>query len=139
MKPRYVIGIAAVLLAFAAFVPLSPGNSIETPTLDVGAVTKIEVFVHGGLKPYREINDSAELAKLVAFVNLHRTGWSKPLFEGPMPQVIVWFFVGTRQERGFGAGSNFFWTLPNLSQEASREDRKRFMEVLGLDEALLNP
>lgn len=139
MKVRYIIGLVGGLLVGGAVVVFSQGSSVELPPLDGRAVTKIEVFVHGGLKPYEEINDPTEIGKVVTFVNAHRSGWSKTMFEAPMSQVIVWFFVRSRQDRGFGAGSNFFWTSPNLSQDASQEDRKRLMEILGLDEALLNP
>jgi hypothetical protein len=139
VKRRYIIGLTGALLAGRAFVTVCHGGSIETPALDGRAVTKIEIFVHGGLTPYKEFNDPAEIAKVVTFVNAHRAGWSKPMFESPMSQVIAWFFIGTRQELGFGVESNFFWTPPNLSQGASHEDRKRLMETLGLDDALLGP
>jgi hypothetical protein len=139
-KLRYAIGSAAVLLAVIVFMSLSQGVSMEVSALNPDAVTRVEVVfqLRPELKP-KEIVDSGEIAKVVAFVNAHRNGWQKPAFEAPISQVIAWFFVGERQERGFGVGSNFFWTQPNSTQAVSGEDRKTFLRALGLDETILKP
>jgi hypothetical protein len=129
-----------VLLVAIVFMAMSQEGSIEVPALNPNVVTRIEVvfLLRPELKP-KEIVDPGEIANVVAFVNAHRRGWQKPAFEAPVSQVIAWFFIGERQERGFGVGSNFFWTQPSSTQSASDEDRKQFLQVLGLDEALLKP
>jgi hypothetical protein len=113
---------------------------MEVPALDPVVISRIEVvfLFHPELKP-KQIVDAGEITKVVAFVNAHRKGWQRPAFEAPMSQVIAWFFIGERQERGFGVGSNFFWTQPSSTQSASDDDRRAFLGALGVDETLLKP
>jgi hypothetical protein len=123
-------GLIGVIIILAVVVELAT-PTVDVPALEPAKVTKIHVA--SGLAVSQDIHDRTQIDKIVAFVNARPTGWQRPAFESPMSQVTVWFFVGERQERGFGVGCNFFWTQPDSTRDASDEERRIFLALIGLD------
>lgn len=107
-------------------------------------VTRVRVVVttreHGDV--VKEIDDPVQVGKIVAFANANLTGYQEPWLGEPLPAVEVAFYDRRLYRGHFGVGPDFFeihrGEITFMSRPASYEQVREFMELIGLDEAVLS-
>ena len=103
----------------------------------LGAVARIEVKTGSIDGPMRVIDDPAEVARVVAFVDERRGGWggSADWVGVPVPQVSADFYSGSEFLGHFGVGPGFFECHRKgsfASQSCTESEERHFLELLGL-------
>jgi hypothetical protein len=90
----------------------------------------------------KEIDDPVQVGKIVAFANANLTGYQEPWLGEPLPAVEVAFYDRRLYRGHFGVGPDFFeihrGEITFMSRPASYEQVREFMELIGLDEAVLS-
>ena len=103
----------------------------------LGHVSRVNVKL--GSMPVVKITDPQQVSQIVAFVDSHRTGWTKPWQGIPVPAVTAECFDGTMFKGSFGAGNGFFETQREggfFSQNASPSELHRFLDLTGVAHVL---
>jgi hypothetical protein len=104
----------------------------------LGAVTTITVVEKDRAHSSEKITDAKSISQLVAFVDAHRTGWTKPWYGIPVLVVTAEFYDGSTFEGYFGVGRNFFETQGDggfFSKDAQPADVRRFLDLTGVANA----
>lgn len=107
-------------------------------------VTRVRIVIttreHGDV--VKEIDDPVLVGKIVAFANANLTGYREPWMGEPLPAVEAAFYDRRLYRGHFGVGPDFFeihrGEITFMSRPASYEQVREFMELIGLDEAVLN-
>jgi len=108
------------------------------------SVTRIRIVIttastRGDL--VKEIDDPAQIERIVAFVNGNLTGYSEPWFGEPLPPIEANFYDRRLYKGHFGVGANFFeihrGQITFMSKPASDQEVREFMELIGLDQSIL--
>src|SRR5256885_1654265 len=60
------------------------------------------------------ITDTGAIAQLKAFVEEHRSGWTAPFPDTPVPRLHAYFYNGKELVGNFGVGPGFFETQYSL-------------------------
>jgi hypothetical protein len=105
----------------------------------VGPVSRVEVNGKSQFDtpPERVIDDPAEVARIVSFVDDRCQGWggTSGRFGVPIPRVSVYFYDGERFVGSFGVGPGFFETHRAggfSSRWATDREEREFLEVIGM-------
>jgi hypothetical protein len=104
-----------------------------------GNVTRVEIKDRRDELIHR-IEDKEQIQKIVAFVDEHRSGWGRPWYGIPVPQVMANFYDGQTFKGHFGVGRNFFETQREgefASKDASAEQCRTFLGLIGVDKIVL--
>jgi len=134
---RFVLWLSSVLLMAAC-----ASTFRDFPAWN--DVTRVRVVVttreHGDV--VKEIDDPAQVEKIVAFANANLTGYHEPWLGEPLPAIEVAFYDRRLYRGHFGVGPDFFeihrGEITFMSRPASYEQVREFMELIGLDEAVLS-
>jgi hypothetical protein len=110
--------------------------------LPVEPITSAELWISAsdGSKYIWKISDPEELARIAAFVDSRRTGWSTPWYGVPVPVVEVRFFDGQQTRGSFGVGRDFFETQREgafFSKKATPSEISSFYTAANVDDATL--
>ena len=125
-----------------------PIAACASPVRDFPAwdrVTRIRIVIttastRGDL--VKEIDDPAQIEKIVAFVNSNLTGYVEPWLGEPLPPIEANFYDRRLYKGHFGVGENFFeihrGEITFMSKPASEQEVHEFMELIGLDQGILS-
>jgi hypothetical protein len=90
----------------------------------------------------KEIDDPAQVEKIVAFANGNLTGYAEPWFGEPLPPIEANFYDRRLYKGHFGVGANFFeihrGQMTFMSKPASDQAVREFMELIGVDQSILD-
>jgi hypothetical protein len=90
----------------------------------------------------KEIDDPAQVGKIVAFANGNLTGYAEPWFGEPLPPIEANFYDRRLYKGHFGVGANFFeihrGQMTFMSKPASDHAVREFMELIGVDQSILD-
>jgi hypothetical protein len=117
-----------------AFCLLLPGCATTERTLPaLPSLTRVDI-TGNDTRVLRTISDASSIAQVAAFVEEHRSGWTAPFPDTPVPRLHAYFYKGKELVGNFGVGPGFFETQYSLglwlSRSASRADEARFLQLI---------
>jgi hypothetical protein len=130
--------------------PPSPPRALVLPT----NVTRIDVNAPDG-RVLKQVDSPSDIARIVAFLASHRSGWKYSNTGFPTPPVELFFYSGDKRLGRFGAGRyradcrdyspGYFQSDLALSGElplhgigASEADLRAFLTLLGIPDYSLD-
>ena len=132
IKAHYRIAFLSLLLAAGC---TQTRDIPETAFQALGGADRIQIAAPS--KSARSISDSWRIRKMAKLLNQYRTGWQKPLYGSPVPQIIFQFRKGENLLESFGLGRGFitsgegqFWY-----QTLKESDRQAILQLLQLKES----
>lgn len=129
-------------LSFALLLAACASSMRDFPAWN--GVTRVRIVAttreHGDV--VKEIDDPAQVEKIVAFANANLTGYHEPWLGEPLPPIEVAFYDRRLYRGHFGVGPDFFeihrGEITFMSRPASYQQVREFMELIGLDESVLS-
>ena len=135
-----LLSLACLSIAGCGGGDASKAGSAGVPdALNLGNVTRIEIK-NSHDEILNTIEDGEQIQKVVAFVKNQRSGWGRPWYGIPVPQIVANFYDGDRFKGHFGVGPRFFEIQQHgdfASKEASAEQCLEFLRCIGVDKQLL--
>jgi len=132
----------ATLLAASCLMSESVMAAAAEVMPPIGKITKIVVVTRGRQSPItKEISEPADVARIAAFVDANRTGWTTPWTGIPVPSLDVRLYDEKEFKGSFGAGKSFFETQrlgAFYSKNASSKELVQFAHLLGIDTSALH-